>query len=135
MRVGRGTQGVTKTKQIAANLVQNLPVFSGLKGGENFPAPADFFAKNLFGASNSQTLAMQQIFNEQRQLNIPSPVKALVGSTLYRSKGREFGFPITQHMSFDAGQFSDFADFEIQLVGNLGVHGVPLPENGVTPHY
>jgi hypothetical protein len=43
-------------------------------------------------------------------------------TVLGRTDGSDLRFPVTQYVRFDPGEFGNFTDLEVKLVGDLQIH-------------
>ena len=93
----------------------------GVRGGgrRSFAAVAHDF-ESLAGTGEGVPLAVDQVLDFERQLDVAAAVEALAGSAFIGLELREFCLPKAQDVGFHATDAGYIADLEIQAVGDGG---------------
>ncbi len=71
-----------------------------------------FFSRSL----DREPFGIEQALDVQQKLNIPFLVQAMTRWSLGRLEQIEFCFPVAEHIRLNADDFTDLADFKINLV-------------------
>ena len=65
-------------------------------------------------------LVVEELANEHRELDIFTAVLAVRASRLFRTQSGKLRFPVAKSVRLDADDVRDFADFEEELIRQLG---------------
>src|SRR5581483_4060352 len=79
----------------------------------------EFACQFLFRSGDGVLLVVKQFLDSQSHLDVTSSIRALTRAVLLRRQHREFGLPISQHVSLNAGEFANLSNLKKQLLGDL----------------
>src|SRR5262249_3426750 len=77
------------------------------------------FGQHLSGAGNGESPLVKQFLYSKKVFDILPFIYVMGGLGALRDEVREFGFPETKNIRFDAHDFADLTDFEKKLIWNL----------------
>ena len=76
--------------------------------------------ERLAGALYGETLFVEQMLDAEQELYILAAVETVAGAGFFGGQGGEVGFPVAEDIGLYAEQSADFADAEVELIGDLG---------------
>src|SRR5579859_3241534 len=100
---------------------------SFIHGGEQPLLPRFAFAGQglltelLARALDREPLRVEQTPDSQHHFDIVLAVEPMAGGALRRAQRREFGLPVTKHVSLGVRELADLANAEVKLVGDEDV--------------
>jgi len=102
---------VADVLQLCAQLTQSLVV----DGGSGFAAGAQM----LTGPFDRKPPVVEQVLYFQNQADVALGVQALTGGGALGADFFKFGFPKSQHVGGDGGDFAHFSDAKIKFIRNF----------------
>ena len=115
---GAAVEDVQNFVQALADVLQFGGGVHGKRNGRLSLVGFDFRAQLLTGAGDGESFFVEQLLDVQDALDVASSIHALAGAAFDWFELGEFGFPEAEHVGGQAAEGGDFADAEIEFVGD-----------------
>jgi hypothetical protein len=115
---GAAVEDVQNFAQALADVLQFCSGVHGKRDSRLSLVGFDFRAQLLTGAGDGESFFVEQLLDAQDALDIASPIHSLAGAAFDGIELGEFGFPETEHIGGQTAEGGDFADAEVEFVGD-----------------